>query len=275
MSHRALGSCSSSVSSDDSPDLVVVAGRTLPDLHLLPIGGNAVSEIQAFVLARPNDLILTICGELLVGIIVAARPDLHLGAASVHTIGNVKAERGEDAKRGARLCPRLSGGAVAVLDGHVRAIRLGHRVEAFGRAHMRVNDVAGDRRRRTCRGCGRRRLRRRGRRCNRPACDCRESTAIGRRGCRVSRRRWVLPLVKGAGAIHPSRKVVITAAGLEDTAVVVTRHVPEATFDIVDVGTEISCAGPAVAGAETEEASADERGPFMILQPLAKAIAVD
>jgi len=263
------------VSSDDSPNLVVVAGRTLPDLHLLPVGGNAVGEIQAFVLARPNDLLLTVCGELLVGIVVAARPDLHLGAASVHTIGNVKAECGEDAKCGARLCPRLCGGAVAVLDGHVRAIRLGHRVEAFGRAHVRVNNVAGDRRRRTCRRRRRRRLWRRGRRRNRPACDCRESAAIGRRGCRVSRRRRVLPLVKGAGAIHPSWKVIITAARLEDAAVVVARHVPEATFDIVDVGTEVGRARPAVASAEAEEASADKRRPFMILQPLTKAIAVD
>jgi hypothetical protein len=82
-------------------------------------------------------------------------------------------------------------------------------------------------------------------------------------------------LVKGAGAIHPSRKVIIAAARLEDAAVVVTRHVPEATFDIVDVGAEVGRARPAVASAEAEEPSADKRRPFMILQPLTKAIAVD
>lgn len=129
--------------SNDSPNLVVVAGAALPDLNTIAVGRDAIGEIKAFILVQPNNLVLRICAPLLIRVVCAASPDLHLCSTGVNSICNIKTFVREDTESISALCPRLSCRAIAILDCNFSAISVGYCVQALGRAGVRVNDMAG------------------------------------------------------------------------------------------------------------------------------------
>jgi len=80
--------------------------------------------------------------------------------------------------------------------------------------------------------------------------------------------------VPGGGAVHAHRKIIIALARLEYTSVIVSRHVPEATHDVVNVLAVPGSVG-ADASAETELGVRDEARPFVVLQGVPESVAKD
>jgi len=81
-------------------------------------------------------------------------------------------------------------------------------------------------------------------------------------------------LEPGRGAIDTHGEIVVAETGLEGACIVVGRHIPEATHNVVDVLAILSSVGTC-ACAEAEFSVGDERSPFVVLEAGAKCIPVD
>jgi len=81
-------------------------------------------------------------------------------------------------------------------------------------------------------------------------------------------------LVPSACTINAHRKSGVSSTIFELASVVVGRDVPEAAHDIVDVVAKAGSTSPN-AGTEAELVVRDEAGPFMVLETLTEAVAVD
>jgi len=86
--------------------LVGVAGETRPQLYDVPIGQAAISQIQTFILARPDDGVAG-AGELLVRVSAGASTDLHLEAVSCGSAVDIETFVGKDLPGVAGTSPGL------------------------------------------------------------------------------------------------------------------------------------------------------------------------
>jgi len=81
-------------------------------------------------------------------------------------------------------------------------------------------------------------------------------------------------LEPGRSTIDTHGKVIVAETGLEGTCVVVGRHIPEATHNIVDMLAVLSGIGTS-ARAEAEFRVRNEGSPFVVLEAGAKGIPID
>lgn len=87
-------------------------------------------------------------------------------------------------------------------------------------------------------------------------------------------RSGFLALEPGRSAIDTHRFAIVTLAILKHTSIVVRRHVPGATHDIVDVLAKSRSVG-SNAGTEAKLIVGDEVGPFMVLEVGTEATSID
>jgi len=88
-------------------------------------------------------------------------------------------------------------------------------------------------------------------------------------------RRWrgAYALIPSRGSVDTHGEIIVTEAGLEDTSVVVTWHVPAATHFIVDV-LAIACSIGSSASAEAKLRVRHVIRPLVVLQAIAKRISI-
>jgi len=103
--------------------------------------------------------------------------------------------------------------------------------------------------------------------------DGRDRAAVGGLGSGVRSGRGLDALVPGGSSVNTHGQVIVAVAGLELAGVVVGGHVPGAAHDIIDVLAVLSSVGTG-ARTEAELIGGHKVGPFVVLEVLAKGIAI-
>jgi len=103
--------------------------------------------------------------------------------------------------------------------------------------------------------------------------DSGDSLAVRRRCSRVRGWGWLFTLEPGAGPVDTHGQIVIGVAGLEDMRIIVSRHVPKAALEIIDV-VAVYGSITSYAGAEAEFVVGDKTRPLVVLRASPKSVSV-